>query len=63
MMGLHANLHDIPPSRKDEVEKIFEYLKEHDPKAYATLTSVPVEHWCGSTGHPHRGTGLGDASA
>ena len=51
--ALHASLHDIPPSRRGEVEQIFEHLKEHDPKAYATLTSVPVEKWCRALMPPH----------
>jgi hypothetical protein len=44
--GLHAQLHVMPPSRRDEVDAIFTKLRTEDKAAYAVLTSVPVEQWC-----------------
>jgi hypothetical protein len=43
---LHAQLQNMPPSRRDEVEAIFTKLRTEDKVAYDVLTSVPLQQWC-----------------
>ena len=43
---LHAHLHVLPPSRRDEADAIFAKLQKEDKTAFAVLTSIPLEKWC-----------------
>jgi hypothetical protein len=40
---LHAQLHVMPPSRRDEVDAIFKKLQTEDKVAYDVLTSTPLQ--------------------
>lgn len=41
-----ARIHDLPPSRKDDITEILRVLEQDDKDTYAALTHVPLSQWC-----------------
>jgi hypothetical protein len=41
-----AQIHDLPPSRKADIEEILCVLKRDDKDAFDALTHVPLHQWC-----------------
>ena len=41
-----AQIHDLPPSRKADIEEILSVLKRDDKDTFNALTHVPLHQWC-----------------
>ena len=41
-----AQIHDLPPSRKADVQEILRVLERDDKAAFEALTHVPLHQWC-----------------
>jgi hypothetical protein len=41
-----AQIHDLPPSRKADIEEILSVLKRDDTDTFNALTHVPLHQWC-----------------